>query len=84
VIIQPFLRFQIGKLPKANYETLKYLMSHLGRIVSHSHVNRMEARNLALMFGPSLVRPAGDSMTTMVTHMSDQCKLVETLILYVS
>ncbi len=43
----------------------------------------MEVRNLALMFGPSIVRSSGDSMQMMVHHMSDQCKIVETLILYV-
>lgn len=44
----------------------------------------METRNLALMFGPSIVRPSDDNMATMVTHMSDQCKIIETLIHYVS
>ncbi len=44
----------------------------------------MEARNLALMFGPSVVRPSGDGMTAMVSHMSDQCKIMESLIIYVS
>uniref|UniRef100_A0A1I7XH24 Rho-GAP domain-containing protein n=1 Tax=Heterorhabditis bacteriophora TaxID=37862 RepID=A0A1I7XH24_HETBA len=42
----------------------------------------METRNLALMFGPSIVRPSDDNMATMVTHMSDQCKIIETLIHY--
>lgn len=45
---------------------------------------QMETRNLALMFGPSIVRPSDDNMATMVTHMSDQCKIIETLIYYVS
>lgn len=43
----------------------------------------METRNLALMFGPSIVRPSDDNMATMVTHMSDQCKIIETFITYV-
>lgn len=43
----------------------------------------METRNLALMFGPSIVRPSDDNMATMVTHMSDQCKIIESLINYV-
>ncbi|VDO46565.1 unnamed protein product, partial [Onchocerca flexuosa] len=42
----------------------------------------METRNLALMFGPSIVRPSDDNMATMVTHMSDQCKIIETFITY--
>lgn len=46
-------------------------------------VLQMETRNLALMFGPSIVRPSDDNMATMVTHMSDQCKIIETFITYV-
>jgi len=45
----------------------------------------MDARNLAIMFGPSLVRPNEDTMTTvaMVRDMSDQCRVVESVILHV-
>ncbi|KAK1797987.1 hypothetical protein P4O66_000744 [Electrophorus voltai] len=40
----------------------------------------MEPRNLALVFGPTLVRTSEDNMTDMVTHMPDRYKIVETLI----
>ena len=40
----------------------------------------MEPRNLAIVFGPTLVRTTEDNMTHMVTHMPDQYKIVETLI----
>lgn len=40
----------------------------------------MEPRNLAIVFGPTLVRTSDDNMTHMVTHMPDQYKIVETLI----
>jgi len=43
----------------------------------------MDARNLAIMFGPSLVRPNEDSMVAMVRDMSDQCRVVESIILHV-
>lgn len=43
----------------------------------------MEPRNLALVFGPTLVRTSEDNMTDMVTHMPDRYKIVETLILHV-
>uniref|UniRef100_A0A915J625 Uncharacterized protein n=1 Tax=Romanomermis culicivorax TaxID=13658 RepID=A0A915J625_ROMCU len=76
------LKQTIHKLPRANYETTKYLMFHLRRIVQHSEINKMEAKNLALMFAPSIIRPGSDSMATMVSHMSDQCKIIESLILY--
>ena len=43
----------------------------------------MEARNLAIVFGPTLVRN-GDDMVTMVTDMSHQCRIVESLLCHVS
>ena len=42
--------------------------------------NKMEVRNLAIVFGPTLIRAADDSMVTMVTDMSDQCRIVESII----
>lgn len=45
---------------------------------------QMEPRNLAIVFGPTLVRTTEDNMTHMVTHMPDQYKIVETLIQNVS
>lgn len=56
---------------------------HLKKIVQHSGVNKMEARNLAIVFGPTLVHAADDNMVTMVTDMSHQCRIVESLILQV-
>lgn len=44
----------------------------------------MEPRNLAIVFGPTLVRTTEDNMTHMVTHMPDQYRIVETLIQNVS
>lgn len=43
----------------------------------------MEPRNLALVFGPTLVRTSEDNMKEMVTHMPDRYKIVETLIQHV-
>lgn len=42
----------------------------------------MEARNLAIVFGPTLVRTADNSMLTMITDMSHQCHITEALINY--
>ncbi|KAK0416311.1 hypothetical protein QR680_012409 [Steinernema hermaphroditum] len=76
------IRNLLRKLPDEHYATLKYLMEHFRSVVSHSAVNKMEVRNMALMFGPSIVRPSDDTMATLVTHMSDQCRLIETFINY--
>lgn len=43
----------------------------------------MDARNLAIVFGPTLLQPKQD-MLNMVKDMSDQCRIVESIILHVS
>ena len=46
---------------------------------------QMEIRNLAIVFGPTLVRSTiSDNMATMVTDMSDQCRIVESVLQHVS
>nr|XP_033774320.1 rho GTPase-activating protein 23 isoform X2 [Geotrypetes seraphini] len=74
------LRKLIKDLPAHNYETLKFLVRHLKIVADHCEKNKMEPRNLALVFGPTLVRTSEDNMTDMVTHMPDRYKIVETLI----
>ncbi|CAH2301796.1 rho GTPase-activating 23 [Pelobates cultripes] len=74
------LRKLIRELPSYYYETLRFLVRHLKTIADHSEKNKMEPRNLALVFGPTLVRTSEDNMTDMVTHMPDRYKIVETLI----
>lgn len=72
----------LSDLPTYQYETLKHLILHLKKVVDCSEVNKMEARNLAIMFGPTLVRKVEDNMVTLVTDMSHQCRIVESLLLY--
>lgn len=76
------LRALVHELPVHNFETLKFLMQHLKKVVAHSETNKMEARNLAIVFGPTLVRTADNSMLTMITDMSHQCHITEALINY--
>ena len=40
----------------------------------------MEIRNLAIVFGPTLVRTTDDNMVSMVTDMSQQCRIIESLL----
>ncbi|CAG9783551.1 unnamed protein product [Diatraea saccharalis] len=40
----------------------------------------MEARNLAIVFGPTLVRAASDDMLAMVNDMSSQCRIIESFL----
>ncbi|XP_046895014.1 rho GTPase-activating protein 23-like isoform X3 [Hypomesus transpacificus] len=70
----------IRDLPDYYYHTLKFLVGHLKTVADSADKNKMEPRNLALVFGPTLVRTSEDNMTDMVTHMPDRYKIVETLI----
>ncbi|XP_018575341.1 rho GTPase-activating protein 21 isoform X4 [Anoplophora glabripennis] len=74
------LKRLVRSLPKHNYHTLKYLIMHLKRVADNSKVNKMEAKNLAIVFGPTIVRPEGENMENMVNHMNNQCKIIESLI----
>ncbi|XP_072307275.1 rho GTPase-activating protein 21a isoform X2 [Eucyclogobius newberryi] len=74
------LKRMLHELPDHHYETLKFLSAHLKTVAENSEKNKMEPRNLAIVFGPTLVRTTEDNMTHMVTHMPDQYKIVETLI----
>lgn len=40
----------------------------------------MEPKNIAIVFGPTIVRPNEENMVTMVKDMSDQCKIIETML----
>ncbi|VEN48332.1 unnamed protein product [Callosobruchus maculatus] len=74
------LRRLVRSLPKHNYHTLRHIIMHLKRVADNCHMNRMEAKNLAIVFGPTIVRPEGENMETMVNHMTNQCKIVESLL----
>lgn len=45
----------INSLPDPNYATLRALTLHLNRVQEHSSSNRMNASNLAIVFGPTLM-----------------------------
>ncbi|XP_053739340.1 rho GTPase-activating protein 21 isoform X1 [Synchiropus splendidus] len=74
------LKRLIYELPDHHFETLKFLCAHLKKVSDNCEKNKMEPRNLAIVFGPTLVRTSEDNMTNMVSHMPDQCKIVENLI----
>jgi len=39
------------RLPQVHQATLKALVEHLARVVNHSDKNKMDAKNLAIVFG---------------------------------
>lgn len=46
----------IQTLPIENFNTLKYLMEHLNRVQIRNKENLMTSKNLAVIFGPTLLR----------------------------
>lgn len=74
------LRRLVRDLPDIHLETLRFLTQHLCNVADHSSVNKMEIRNLAIVFGPTLVRTTDDNMISMVTDMSQQCRIIESLL----
>lgn len=45
----------INALPDPNYATLRAITLHLHRVIQNSSANRMNASNLAIVFGPTLM-----------------------------
>ncbi|XP_019409612.1 PREDICTED: N-chimaerin isoform X2 [Crocodylus porosus] len=53
-------------LPPAHCETLRYLMAHLKRVTLREKENLMNAENLGIVFGPTLMRaPELDAMAAL-------------------
>ncbi|XP_068103121.1 N-chimaerin [Hyperolius riggenbachi] len=53
-------------LPPAHCESLRYLMAHLKRVTLHEKDNLMNAENLGIVFGPTLMRaPELDAMAAL-------------------
>eukprot|EP00045_Choanoeca_perplexa_P014984 m.180613 g.180613 ORF g.180613 m.180613 type:complete len:1065 (+) comp16859_c0_seq1:178-3372(+) len=66
-------------LPGANYQTLAYLFAHLHRIGLRHEVNRMKFSNLAIVFGPTLMRAPADGLQALM-NMPMQSMAVEVMI----
>jgi len=49
----------VASLPITNYSLLRALIAHLINIVQNNHVNKMNIRNMGIVFSPTLQIPAG-------------------------
>uniref|UniRef100_A0A8C2E4U8 Rho GTPase activating protein 12b n=1 Tax=Cyprinus carpio TaxID=7962 RepID=A0A8C2E4U8_CYPCA len=70
----------IKQLPKPNQETMKVLFRHLKRVIDHGEVNRMTTQSVAIVFGPTLLRPEVET-GNMAVHMVYQNQIVELILL---
>lgn len=56
----------LKQIPTEHYDTLKTLIKHLLDVVKLSALNRMHLQNMALVFGPTLLRI--DPMNSLVNN----------------
>ncbi|CAG2251042.1 ARHGAP21_23 [Mytilus edulis] len=76
------LKRLLHELPEHHFETFKHIAEHLNKVAGYGHINKMDARNLAIVFGPTLVKKKDDDMASIVKDMSDQCRIIESIILH--
>ncbi|KAG0250606.1 hypothetical protein DFQ27_009326, partial [Actinomortierella ambigua] len=83
--IQTF-RGLMERMPLAYYMTLKALCQHLTRVVEHDNINLMHAKNLSVVFGPTLMRnpdPSREIMDMTYKNMTIEYLITNTKELFV-
>ncbi|KAL6098138.1 arhgap12 [Pungitius sinensis] len=70
----------IKKLPNPNHDTMQCLFKHLRRVIDHGEANRMTTQSVAIVFGPTLLRPETETGNIAV-HMVYQNQIVELILL---
>uniref|UniRef100_A0A8C6JLW6 Rho GTPase-activating protein 44 n=1 Tax=Melopsittacus undulatus TaxID=13146 RepID=A0A8C6JLW6_MELUD len=61
------------KLPKANYNNIRYVIKFLAKLTEYQDMNKMTPSNVAIVLGPNLLWPQADgNMTEMMTTVSLQ------------
>ncbi|ESO84993.1 hypothetical protein LOTGIDRAFT_168254 [Lottia gigantea] len=67
VEVQRLLR---EEMPEDNYIVLKYIMQFLTQVTEKQAINKMTPMNLAIVFGPNLVWPKGQSNLLSLSHVN--------------
>ncbi|XP_072229332.1 rho GTPase-activating protein 27 [Leuresthes tenuis] len=66
----------VRTLPPPNHDTMELLFGHLHRLIKFGEDNRMTVQNVAIVFGPTLLRPEMES-ANITMHMVFQNQIVE-------
>ncbi|XP_076014262.1 rho GTPase-activating protein 12b isoform X2 [Genypterus blacodes] len=74
------IKDHIKKLPKPNHDTMQVLFKHLRRVIDHGEANRMTTQSVAIVFGPTLLRPETETGNIAI-HMVYQNQIVELILL---
>ncbi|KAM7334425.1 hypothetical protein ACRRTK_007745 [Alexandromys fortis] len=73
------VRDLVRTLPAPNHDTLRLLVQHLCRVIEHGEQNRMSVQNVAIVFGPTLLRPEMEEASMPMT-MVFQNQVVELIL----
>ncbi|KAK0143902.1 N-chimaerin [Merluccius polli] len=73
-------REAVSLLAPSHSETLQYLMAHLKRVTLNEKDNLMNAENLAIIFGPTLMQAPDMDALTALNDIRYQRQVVEVLI----
>ncbi|KAJ8379032.1 hypothetical protein AAFF_G00232010 [Aldrovandia affinis] len=71
-----YMRKLVKTLPQPNHDTMEYLFRHLHKVIEYGEDNRMSVQNVAIVFGPTLLRPETES-ANITMHMVFQNQIVE-------
>ncbi|XP_028328421.1 rho GTPase-activating protein 12-like isoform X12 [Gouania willdenowi] len=70
----------VRQLPKPNHDTMQALFKHLRKVIEYGEENRMTTQSIAIVFGPTLLRPETETWN-MAVHMVYQNQIVELILL---
>uniref|UniRef100_A0AAQ5YSB8 Rho GTPase activating protein 12a n=1 Tax=Amphiprion ocellaris TaxID=80972 RepID=A0AAQ5YSB8_AMPOC len=70
----------VRQLPKPNHDTMQALFKHLRKVIDYGEENRMTTQSIAIVFGPTLLRPETETWN-MAVHMVYQNQIVELILL---
>ncbi|XP_012887492.1 PREDICTED: rho GTPase-activating protein 27 isoform X1 [Dipodomys ordii] len=73
------VRDLVRTLPAPNHDTLRLLFQHLCRVIEHGEQNRMSVQSVAIVFGPTLLRPEAEEASMPMT-MVFQNQVVELIL----
>ncbi|XP_064492997.1 rho GTPase-activating protein 12 isoform X9 [Pseudopipra pipra] len=76
----PAVKDLIKQLPKPNQDTMQVLFRHLKRVVENGEKNRMTYQSIAIVFGPTLLKPEKETGNIAV-HTVYQNQIVELILL---
>uniref|UniRef100_UPI003AAF6B68 rho GTPase-activating protein 15-like n=1 Tax=Centroberyx gerrardi TaxID=166262 RepID=UPI003AAF6B68 len=74
-----YMKDLVRSLPLPNHDTMELLFRHLRKVIEHGESNRMSVQSVAIVFGPTLLRPQTES-ANLTVHMVFQNQIVELIL----